>query len=485
MRGSQTPAVAVAPEAEYNDWADVRDLCAAYGLVLDPWQETVLKAGLGETASGHWAATRVGLSVPRQCGKTAIFEARELAGLLLFGEELIIHSAHLVSTAIEGFYRIKGYFENYDDLRRKVRRVREANGEQAVEMMTGQRLMFRARARGGGRGLSPDVLMMDEAQILPERAWSAALPSVSARPNYQAWLAGTPPGPEDDSEAFTRIRRAAIAEKDKRLAWLEWAADLDDDPGDPETWAKANPGLGIRISQTTIADEYHSMSPGAFALERLGQWPRDDESNRVISSETWAALVAAGPPDGTPPTALAVDMSHDRVLVIAGCWATGEDRHHLELLHLDDDGDTLTATQWLIERARSRRIPVVIDAFSPAASMIPALKTARVRVVQSSGNDLAKACGLFYDDATAARLTHGVLSGIGQPMAQKPLATALAGAKKRAIGTAGGWGWDRKDPAVNIAPLVAVTLARFGASTVRAKNPNRDRSTDGRTAILL
>ena len=51
-----------------------------------------------------------------------------------------------------------------------------------------------------------------------------------------------------------------------------------------------------------------------------------------------------------------------------------------------------------------------------------------------------------------------------------PLVTAALGtAKKRAIGQAGGWGWDRKDPDVNIAPLVALTLAHYGAATIKPK----------------
>ncbi|MDB5716439.1 MAG: hypothetical protein JWO15_3836, partial [Sphingomonadales bacterium] len=42
-------------------------------------------------------------------------------------------------------------------------------------------------------------------------------------------------------------------------------------------------------------------------------------------------------------------------------------------------------------------------------------------------------------------------------------------AKKRNIRDAGSWGWDRKDPTVNIAPLVAVTLARFAAEITKKK----------------
>ena len=76
--------------------------------------------------------------------------------------------------------------------------------------------------------------------------------------------------------------------------------------------------------------------------------------------------------------------------------------------------------------------------------------------MQTSAADMGKACGLFYDDVTAGRLTHA---------AQPQLDQALAGAKKRNIRDAGAWAWDRKNPETNIAPLVAATLARFGATS--------------------
>src|SRR5690606_30396163 len=114
--------------------------------------------------------------------------------------------------------RIKYYFENFEDLGRRVKRVREGNGDWAVEMMNGSRLLFKARARGSGRGFSADLLMLDEAQILGEREWAAMLPTMSARPNPQAWLAGTPPGPADDGAAFSKLRDSAREGKDWRLA---------------------------------------------------------------------------------------------------------------------------------------------------------------------------------------------------------------------------------------------------------------------------
>src|SRR3954470_5539568 len=89
-RGVQVPRVRHAPRVRDSAWEDVADLAAAYGLTLDPWQENVLQAAMGERHDGQWATPRVGVSVPRQNGKGAIIEARELAGLLIFGEDTII-----------------------------------------------------------------------------------------------------------------------------------------------------------------------------------------------------------------------------------------------------------------------------------------------------------------------------------------------------------------------------------------------------------
>ena len=73
------------------------------GLFLDDWQQFVLRHALGERADGKWAAQTVGLTVGRQNGKGSILEARELAGLFLLGEQLIIHTAHLQKTATQHF----------------------------------------------------------------------------------------------------------------------------------------------------------------------------------------------------------------------------------------------------------------------------------------------------------------------------------------------------------------------------------------------
>ena len=126
-----------------------------------------------------------------------------------------------------------------------------------------------------------------------------------------------------------------------------------------------------------IEAERRELSPGGFARERLNLWPTD-RVEQVFDMEQWAALVSPGPPDGTPPSAIAVDASPDRAMAIAGAWLLDGDGCHVELLAADYVSDPLNALQYVVERA-GRRIPVVIDGASPAASMVPAPEGAEVQ----------------------------------------------------------------------------------------------------------
>lgn len=73
-----------------------------------------------------------------------------------------------------------------------------------------------------------------------------------------------------------------------------------------------------------------------------------------------------------------------------------------------------------------------------------------------TAREMGRACGGFLDDVTSGRLSHA---------GQQLLDAAVTGARRRPIGNAGSWAWDRRDGSVFVAPLVAVTLARFGAAS--------------------
>jgi phage terminase large subunit-like protein len=465
IRGVQTPKVSHVPAWHENYWQDVRDLCAGYDLNLDPWQETVLESALGEQADGQWAASRVGLSVARQSGKTALLEARELAGLILYGEELIIHSAHLVQTALEGFQRIKGFFENYDDLRKRVRQIRSANGEQGIELLTGQRLRFMARSRASARGFSADALLLDESQELSDQTWAAILPTVSARPNPQIWMVGTPPAPGMNGEVFARHRQAGLAGEDPRLCWMEWRSDEDANLDDRWAWAEANPSLGSRVAVEKVADERASMDDETFARERLGLWDSQTTMS-VVHPDRWIALADPQSQADTRSVVFAADVAPDRQrgsIAVAGERPDG--RVHVEVV--ENARGIAWMAPWLVERCKKYRAAVVLDPGSPAGALVPDLQKAGVEPLLMTTRDVGQACGMFFDGAVEDRLRH-----LDDPR----LSTALAAGRKRDIGVNGLWAWHRRDTSTDLTPLVAATNAVWGF-LARRPEPGRKRAT--------
>jgi phage terminase large subunit-like protein len=453
--GAQTPRVTHVPTYSSSAGAEAVDLAASAGLVLDPWQAHVLDGSLGENYDlarrrTLWSAFEVGLIVPRQNGKGSVLEARELAGLFLLGERLILHSAHEMKTCVEAYLRVKQLIQDTPELDRMVAHFYQSNEKTAIELKNGARLRFVPRSGGSGRGFSGDCIILDEAYNLPQRNLAALLPTLAARPNPQLWY--TSSAGMDDSEVLAKVRQRALSGDAKRMAYFEWSAPDDADLDDRAAWAVANPGLGIRIQEDFIAAEREALGEDEFARERLGIWA-DSRRATVIDMALWAAL-ADRQSTVLDPVAFAVDVSPDRKtasLALSGLTPTG--RQHVEVIEAGRRG-----TDWIAERlaelnAKWKPCAVVLDPAGPAGSLIPDLDAAGIATVKLTGREMAQACGFFHDAAISGRLAH-----LGQPQ----LTVALDRARKRPLGDA--WAWHRKDATTDITPLVAATLAAFGHS---------------------
>lgn len=107
MLGAQQPRLHSVPTGSSSAGPAAVKLAAAAGINLDPWQALVLDGALAERPDLRWQSRETALIVPRQNGKGEVLVARELAGLLLFGEQRIVHTAHLFKTAKDAFMRLK------------------------------------------------------------------------------------------------------------------------------------------------------------------------------------------------------------------------------------------------------------------------------------------------------------------------------------------------------------------------------------------
>lgn len=502
------PRVCMFPDYAYSSGVEAIELAASAGLILDPWQQLVLQLGLGETAAGKWAAFQVALIVARQNGKGAVLEALELFWLFVTGEQLIGHSAHEYKTAMEAFRRVISLITNSDELRKKVKKIINTNGEEGIELlhpsgsktMTGQRLRFMARSKGAGRGFSFNKLIWDEAYALTEEQQAAQLPTLSAMLNPQIWLTSSPPLDAVTGGALFRLRRQAEAHA-KGLTFLDYglAGSLDQleriDLDDPDAARRANPA--DRVTMEAMGFERISMSDVSYARERLGIWPPDLSAGfTVISEEQWDAL--CDPLSGKEPEVAMVEaamlssgLSEEEIwaAMLGEASGAGEGRQlkgkpafavytsprtggqvrssiavarrrvdgkaHIEVIQVGQ------GTVWIVPALKAladrwEDCIIVIDPGAPAGSVIADAEAIELEIVKMTSRDVAAAFGLIYDAATGATPEDRVVVHIGQ----QQLKDAVAGATTRPVGD--GTTWDTRNAAVDITGLAAVTHALWG-----------------------
>ena len=498
MIGSQEPTHLIAPSPRgfmSFDAEDALGFAAGYGLVADPWQELVCEAWL-RRKNDRWCSSVWGVTVPRQNGKNGSLEIIELFGTVELGLKFL-HTAHEVKTARKAFKRIKYFFgEKANDpaakfpaLNALVKEVRNTNGQEAVELHNGGAIEVGARSKGAGRGFTVDVLVLDEAQDLQDHELEALLPTISAAPQGDpvTIYMGTPPADlEGVGEPFIRVRNSAVNGENKRSAWVEFSAAGDVDAMTPDelikfvadrkNWAAANPALGRRINIDTIETEHKQFSARSFARERLNMWPNPKRNAAAIPSDAWSELALDEVPEEWPLAALGLDMNPERTKVTIGVAAHSDKGVHVEVA--EDAPFTESGTdalvKWVFERA-GRRVPVVMDAYSPIRSIEAALKAKNVRVFILGPAELAQACGGLYDAVTKDKS----LSHYGQ----ESLDASLAGAVKQKFGEGGAWKWNRKTFDIDLTQIMAVTAAHFGAVKF-AKKPRAESAAKRKVVIL-
>lgn len=476
MIDNQVPTYTWTPQnaVDHQDAEDAITLSASCGLILDPWQEYVLRQWLARKDNGRFASTSSFLSVPRQNGKNGVIEALTLFEMVVLGRN-VLHTAHEVKTAKKAFHRIVELLKGTNsppDIRSMVTSVRSTNGQEAVYLSNGGSVEFVARTRGSGRGFTVDTVVYDEAQELDDDALEALKSIVSAAKSGEAHhiFTGTPPGPNSKGEVFTRSHDAAHDKTSRATTWTEWAADRDDDHSDEDVWYRVNPALRTRLSMDAVEDEFQSLKVESFMRERLGAWGVEKVNTSPVDPEDWSACQVSSIENVTPVT-LAIDVSPDRDS--ASIVASGQDVDGYTWIDVVEhrEGPPI----WIVQRIRDiveiQDInAVVIDKYGNASGLIEELGRLNIRVTEVQLSTVIRATAAIYDEIVSRRLRH-----IGQPA----LTAAALTAGRRKAGDA--WAWGRPSSGADITPLVAATLAAYGnewsqsVAPVKRKKPKRKR----------
>lgn len=459
--GSQEPSARIAPKYKESDGYDACRLLKIGGIVLDPWQSDVLDDWMGRTASGKWAASTCGGSVPRQNGKTLLIQGRAIAGMLLFNEQ-VVYTAHLQKTATETFEEMREFFES-PKIRPHVADIKTALGREQIILKTGARIKFLARTRNGGRGQHGDLLIVDEAQEMDANQQASFLPAISASLNPQTVYVGTPPDGEADGTVFRAIRDRSLSKESKRMAWFEFSVPEIGDVRDKTRWAMTNPALGRRILLSSIEGEAEQMDADTFARERLGWWTPivDKKEDSAIDAEAWAACASnEKKPDGK--TAYGIKFSADgSEISLCGAVCTANGKARISLIERKPAG---YGVQWLADWLNERygkACCVVIDGRNGVDVLVDKIsQTWRYKgsVIRPSAKDMIASVGQLTNEINEKTLTWYA--------PQTALNDSALSSVKRPL--AGGWAFGGEDSA----PIEACALALWGCRTSK-RDPSK------------
>ena len=489
-RDNQRPTYERVEPYAYSLSEDVAEMFAEDGgATFYPSQLYELELMLARNEDGSPAASTIGISKPRQNGKS--YAARFYAVYMaVFEHRDVLYSAHHSTTTKKMFMALCDLFESperFPDFANDVKSVSHARGYEGFyfkdwkdedgNIHKGGCIEFATRTNSGARGGTFSVIVIDEAQELTADQQESMLPTVSAASDAQdvelmpqQIYIGTPPSPTCNGTVFRQMHDKAHGRGEVSGWWLEWAIEADDilkAIPDKKTAMQlaynTNPAMGYRIAEKTIEDEYANMRLDGFARERLGWWTPVSKHtvDYAIDKAAWEACKSSEPkPDGK--TAYGVKFSADgSTVALCGAVIPDKGEARISLIELRPTGHGIGwLAEWLNERY-NRACCVVIDGRNGVDVLVERIAdTWRMKgsVIRPTSRDMIAATGTLTN-----ALNERTVTWFHQ---QEALNDSAITSTKRALG--GGWcfGGDHS------APIEAASLALWGAQNSK-RNPNK------------
>ena len=274
------------------------------GIDLMPWQTLAAKYLTAKRKDGSWAFPEIAIVLPRQNGKTTLLKPRIIAGLL--AGERIMHTAQNRELPREIFNEVAETVPM--DLMRHAPRV--ANGQERIDMQNGGVYRIVAPTRGGARGPSNDLVIVDETREFESMEFvAAAKPTLTVSDHPQILYLSN--AGSDASLMLNTLRLRSS--KDPDLGYLEWSAPDEYPIDDRHGWRVANPAhLRKPGMMAYLEREYRANLDGGtlsiFETEHLCRWVISMRP-KVVNEEAWLSCRSAL--DDPQQPALGFNMSPD------------------------------------------------------------------------------------------------------------------------------------------------------------------------------
>lgn len=411
-RLSTEPRRALTPETSRG--FSLIEFAEEIGHPLLPWQQTAAIRALELNDDGTYRFRTVLILVGRQSGKTTFLKVWALWRLYVDDAQLVLGAAQSLDIAREAW---QGSVEIAAEADLPVGKVRQANGEQCLWTAEGARYRITAATRGAGRGLSVDMLIMDEVREQRDwSAWSALSKTVLARPRGQVVCISN--AGDDESVVLNSLREAALAGKDESIGLFEWSAPDGCDLMDTAAWVQSLPGLGHIVSEATVRSAIATDPPAVARTELLCQ--------HVVAMDS--AIEPAGWQAGSDPSG---SLGPLRGSLVAGIDVSLDGNHvALVAAAMLDDGRARVEpiASWDSTQAARSELPELLRVLNPLklawfpggpAAVLSTFLSSLSYAHAISGTDLAVCCMGFADLARAGMIVHN-----GDPLLDGQVAKA-------------------------------------------------------------
>jgi hypothetical protein len=491
-KGCEQPRIFTPPLRELTadtslGFAVVEFATEVCGIDLFPWQRWLLIHALELLEDGSFRFRNVIVLVARQNGKSTLSQVLALFFVYVLGTALVIGTAQDLDVAEEIWQGAVDIVEETPELDEQKLRVVKTNGKKALELKSGERYKVKAANRRAGRGLSGDLILLDELREHQSwDAWGAITKTTIARPNAQVWALsnagdatsvvlrylrkmahkalGDPDGvcAADDPSSLLPSEDDLLeqhddldvdddfAVEDDTLGIFEWSAAPGCDKTDLDGLAQANPSLGHSITLRTLASAAKTDPEWVFRTECLCQWT-DGTLEGPFPPGSWDAGRCVGEaPQIVGKVQACVDVTPDRsraVIAFAGYDAAG--RAQVEIVA------SRAGVEWVEKWVRARLDVIEFvtgqGRGAPVSGLLDELVVAGLPVEKWEGPDLPAGTGRFYDAIRDNEVTH-----LPQPVLDVAAATAVP-----KLTAEGAFLWDRRKSPTDITPLIAVTGAHW------------------------
>lgn len=380
------------------------------------WQKLAASYAMALGPRGRWLFAEFAAVIARQNGKTTFLEPRIIRGLL--AGERIMHTAQNRELPREVFGRVADAMAG-PKLAAGVRSIRTANGQEQIRMRNGALYRIVAPTRGGARGPSNDLLIVDEVRELDSWEFvAAARPTLIASRNPQIiWLSNAG---ERTSSVLNSLRdRSGL---DPSLCYLEWSAHPDRAISDRDGWREANPSLGLPrgrplLTMATLEQAFTAYELSGelaiFETEHLCRWV-GSMLPRPVSDVAWNAAARDVGDPVRPAMGVSVNAAGSRASA-ALAWIQADGSVALTIAG-DVTGTPLDLDRFGQElRQYARSVRAVVVAYDPATDrdLVRHLRSAK----PVSGDEYAAASDRFVRTIEAGRLRHAGAAAIGADLA--------------------------------------------------------------------